>query len=157
MWNRVERCLPLHLNFSSFSASILLRCILLGVSHFAPDVSIGFLCRYSANHFRLQSQMKGFLARCLYGIRTIFVHDAAWIIRMKLLTEFGCFWGNRNCRLPEIVCCCRKVREDSGCGDLWRYLYERRRCRLRLEVCEIEVWKGILTAYSGNLQQLKRN
>jgi hypothetical protein len=38
---------------------------LFGDSHLAPDVSIGFLCRYSLSQRRLQSQMKGFLARCL--------------------------------------------------------------------------------------------
>lgn len=59
------RCLPLHLNFSSFKDSILLRCIRFGVSHRAPDVSMGFRCRYSANHRKLQSHIKGFLAKCL--------------------------------------------------------------------------------------------
>lgn len=36
-----------------------------GDSQRAPDVSIGFLCRYSLSQRRLQSQMKGFLAKCL--------------------------------------------------------------------------------------------
>lgn len=65
------RCLPLHLNFSSFRASILRRCILLGVSHRAPDVSIGLWWRYSANHFKLQSQINGFLAKCLQLLQSV--------------------------------------------------------------------------------------
>ena len=60
-----ECCLPLHLNFSSLRASIRRRCMRFGVSHLAPDVSIGLRCRYSASQRRLQSQMNGFRARCL--------------------------------------------------------------------------------------------
>ena len=60
--------LPLHLNFSSLSASMRRRCILFGVSHLAPDVSIGLRWRYSANHRRLQSQMNGLRAKCLQQI-----------------------------------------------------------------------------------------
>lgn len=55
----------LHLNFSSRRDSIFLLCIRFGLSHLAPDVSIGFLCKYSANHRKLQSQMNGLRAKCL--------------------------------------------------------------------------------------------
>lgn len=40
-------------------------CILLGASQRAPLVSIGFLCKYSASHRKLQSQINGFRAKCL--------------------------------------------------------------------------------------------
>lgn len=55
----------LHLNLSSRNASMRRRCILLGASHRAPLVSIGFLCKYSASHRKLQSQINGFRAKCL--------------------------------------------------------------------------------------------
>lgn len=41
----VLRCECLHLNFSSFKASIRRRCIRFGASHRAPLVSMGFWCR----------------------------------------------------------------------------------------------------------------
>lgn len=55
----------LHLKFSSLNASILLRLMRLGESHFAPEVSIGFFLKYAASHRSEQSQAKGFLPKCL--------------------------------------------------------------------------------------------
>jgi hypothetical protein len=75
------RCLPLHLNFSSFSASILRLCIRFGVSHRAPEVSIGFRWRYSASHFKLQSQMKGLRAKW-----------RVWMLRKESKLPFASDW-----------------------------------------------------------------
>lgn len=49
-----------------------------------------------------------------------------------LLTVSEYFSANRNCHLPTIECCCRKVREDWDCADLWTCLYARRKYRWRL-------------------------
>lgn len=125
------RCLPLHLNFSSLSASILLLCILFGDSHFGPDVSIGFLWRYSASHFKLQSQINGFLPKCLTN--NTFRYAFPVLLLLLRLTMFECFSANRNCHLQVIGYCCRKVIADWGCVGLWRYLCGRRKCRWRLK------------------------
>ena len=63
--NTVEQCSPLQRNLACRMCPIFLRFILRGFSHLAPLVSIGCVCRYSDNHRKLQSQMNGFLARCL--------------------------------------------------------------------------------------------
>lgn len=62
---KVELCLPLHLNLSSRIESIFRFWALFGDSHLAPDVSIGCAWRYTLSQRRLQSQMNGFLAKCL--------------------------------------------------------------------------------------------
>lgn len=57
--------LPLHFDFSSLSVSILRLCIRFGASHLAPEVSIGFLLRYSPSQRKLQSHINGFLPKWL--------------------------------------------------------------------------------------------
>lgn len=61
----IGSCLPLHLNLSSRIESIFRFCALFGDSHLAPDVSMGCAWRYAFSHRRLQSQINGFLAKCL--------------------------------------------------------------------------------------------
>ena len=66
IWKKIGSCLPLHLNLSSRIESIFRFCALFGDSHLAPDVSMGCAWRYAFSHRRLQSQMNGFLAKCLW-------------------------------------------------------------------------------------------
>lgn len=80
---KVESCLPLHLNLSSRIESIFRFCALFGISHLAPDVSIGCAWRYALNQRRLQSQMNGFLAKCLRE------RKRAWLVRRQLEPRRG--------------------------------------------------------------------
>jgi len=52
-----------HLNLSLLKPSILRFCNFFGDSHRAAEVSIGFLCKYSDNQRKLQSQLNGFLPK----------------------------------------------------------------------------------------------
>lgn len=80
---KVESCLPLHLNLSSRIESIFRFCALFGVSHLAPDVSMGCAWRYALSQRRLQSQMNGFLARCLRTKETgLFEEILAWKVTL---------------------------------------------------------------------------
>lgn len=74
IWKKIGSCLPLHLNLSSRIESIFRFCALFGDSHLAPDVSMGCAWRYAFSHRRLQSQMNGFLAKCLWRNGKILSH-----------------------------------------------------------------------------------
>lgn len=94
---KIVSCLPLHLNFSSRNESILRFCALFGDSHLAPDVSMGCAWRYALSHRRLQSQMNGFLAKCLREIEERFFQPGV----LEASRRFDYV-------LPRIVCTSRK-------------------------------------------------
>lgn len=48
-----------------------------GLAQRAPLVSMGLVRRKSASHLRLQSQMKGFCARCLSSGGRVGIRDSA--------------------------------------------------------------------------------
>lgn len=57
--------LPEHRNFLLLICPIRLLARRRGLAQRAPVVSMGLVRKKSASHLRLQSQMKGFWARCL--------------------------------------------------------------------------------------------
>lgn len=59
------RQLPEHRNFLLLICPMRLLARRPGLAQRAPLVSMGLVRRKSASHLRLQSQMKGFWARCL--------------------------------------------------------------------------------------------
>lgn len=61
----VGRQLPEHRNFLLLICPMRLLARRPGLAQRAPLVSMGLVRRKSASHLRLQSQMKGFWARCL--------------------------------------------------------------------------------------------
>lgn len=62
---QVGRHLPEHRNFLLLICPMRLLARRRGLAQRAPLVSMGLVRRKSASHLRLQSQMKGFWARCL--------------------------------------------------------------------------------------------
>lgn len=80
----------LHLNLSWLKPSILRFCNFFGDSHRAADVSIGFLCKYSDNQRKLQSQLNGFLPKCLKQIN----NKQSNLIQFLFFTLF--IWRDNN-------------------------------------------------------------
>lgn len=72
-WSSVQ--LPEHRNFLLLICPMRLLARRRGLAQRAPLVSMGLVRRKSASHLRLQSQMKGFWARCLSGGGRVGIRD----------------------------------------------------------------------------------
>lgn len=106
----------LHLNFSSLMASMRRRCIRFGPSHLAPEVSIGFRCRYSASQRKLQSQMKGFRPRCLRNKKQKQI--SKWVgIAKKINFQMSVWQGSRESHSRQCTLHNQNCRGNSGLGE----------------------------------------